>query len=422
MLAIATLAHTTLLFRHGSWIIEKWDMPTLVQMQEEKKNNLAFRFQPGEGTSIKEVSRHVTDEGQFLEPKLARLCERYRNVSSTEEAYQILRKQRMADRVVVENFNGPPSPENPVVDPAARIALRHSSFNRMVFDVTASQPAFLTLSFPYSRHWSASLNGQNVPIYRVNGIEQAVWIEGGDSTVEFRYRSDAACWGMFASCLLACALVWYFTAGLHPRVQVGICWLFALVVCGLFFWFWYRSLYRGENLGTRYEWTPQDRPTAGNLAYGKTTSRSSHHFLYPFLYESARAVDGESRSGSWFASANETDPWWQVDLGRETRLGKIVVHDPSDLARWLRQGRTDVRSGQDMPPDVASLLSLPVEVWVSSNGTDYEKVHTIARDGTPQAWTFDLGGVAARYVKLQLVGTGHLALAEVEVFEKEERP
>jgi len=422
LLVVGVLVQTTLLFRHGSWIIEKWKMPTRVQMGEEKKACLGFRFQPGEGFGTKDVARHTTEEGQFLEPKLARLCERYLNVSSTEEAYQRLREQRAADRVVVEGFDGPPSPLEPVFDPSARITLRYSAFNRVVFEATSSHPAFFTLSFPYSLHWSATVNGQRVPIYRVNGIEQAVWLPGDDCEVEFRYHSIAAVWGMAVSCLFACVLFWYFTAGLRPRFLAGVCWVAAPVVCGVFFWIWYQSLYRGENLGTRYEWTPQDRPAAGNLAYGKTTSRSSHYFLYPFLYESARAVDGEYRANSWFASANEPNPWWQVDLGKEIRLGRVVVYDPSDLTRWLRQGRTDVKSERDIPPDVASLLALPVEVWVSSDGTDYRKVHTIQRDGTPRTWTIDLAGIPGRYLKLQLAGTGHLALAEVEVFEAKELP
>jgi hypothetical protein len=415
-LVTVVIAQSTLLLRHGSWIIEKWDMPTGQQMKEEKENSLSFRFQPGEKAWTQDVDRHIVQERQFLEPRLARLCERYLTVSSTDEAYQKLREQRSADCVVVENFEGPSSPQNSDLLPSDRIVLRYSSFNRVVFEATPSHPAFLTLSFPYSSHWSATVNGQKVPIYRANGIEQAVWLTDGGGTVEFRYHSSATTWGIAVSCLFACVLVWYFSAGGRSRAFVGICWVAAPVVWGAFFWIWYQSLYRGENLGTRYEWTPQDRPAAGNLAYGKNTSRSSYHFLYPLLYESARAVDGESRAGSWFASRNEENPWWQVDLGKETRLGKMVVYDPSDLARWLRQGRTDVRSGQDMPPDVASLLSLPVEVWVSSNGTDYEKVHTIERDGSPRVWTVDLAGVSGRYVKLQLVGTGHLALAEVEIF------
>ncbi|HNY28873.1 MAG TPA: hypothetical protein PLA90_11290, partial [Candidatus Sumerlaeota bacterium] len=61
-------------------------------------------------------------------------------------------------------------------------------------------------------------------------------------------------------------------------------------------------------------------------------------------------------------------------------------------------------------------------VWVSSDGTDYRKVHTIQRDGTPRTWTIDLAGIPGRYLKLQLAGTGHLALAEVEVFEAKELP
>lgn len=343
ILVMVVVAQTTLLFRHGSWIIEKWKMPTLTQMEEEKRERPGFRFQPGEGFGTREVSRHTAEEGLFLEPKLARLCQRYRNVSSTEEAYQIWRQRQVADLAVVENFDGPPSPEDPVADPAARIVLRYSSYNRMVFAVTSSQPAFLTFSFPYSHHWSATMNGQSVPVYRVNGIEQAVWFPGGAGEVEFRYGSSAVCWGMAASCLFACVLFWYFTAGLRPHVWARFCGCAAPVVCGAFFWAWYQSLYTGENLGTRYEWTQQDRPAVGNLAYGKITTSSLTHYYYPFLYASSRAVDGEYRANSWFASANEPNPWWQVDLGEETRLGKVVVHDPADLARWLRQSRTDVR-------------------------------------------------------------------------------
>lgn len=416
LLAVATIAQVTGILRYGNWIYQKWDMPTIEKMDSDKRERLSYEYHPGALLGTKDVVRHVETEGMFLEPKMARLCERWVSVGSIDEAYRRMHEGMAPDLAIVEKFDGPPSPVAPVTDASEKISLRYSSFNRVVFDVVCSRPCFLVFSWPFSSHWSATVNGAAAPIYRANGIEQALWLPADKAVVEFRYWSSSAFRGVLISCLTAIGVAWFLAGGIRRRSLRIACFVAAPIVFGSLFGIWRYSLYHGENLGTRYEWTQQSRPSLENLAYGKKTTSSSSFFLYPFLYESARGVDGEHDLHSWFSTQDEEAAWWQVDLGKEQPLGRIVIYDQKDIVQMMRQGRTDVWSQTIIPPDLANIALLPFDVLVSSNGKDYRKVRAIIRDGKTREWSIDLAGERARFVKVQLAGKGHLALAEVEVY------
>lgn len=107
-------------------------------------------------------------------------------------------------------------------------------------------------------------------------------------------------------------------------------------------------------------------------------------------------------TGQWgFHTAAEPNPWWQVDLGSVTALGRIRIFNRCDAGYEAR---------------AAHLL-----VLLSEDGVDFRQVYQ--HDGTPFLGKTDnrplevvLTGQSARFVRLQLPGTDYLHLDEVEIY------
>ena len=115
--------------------------------------------------------------------------------------------------------------------------------------------------------------------------------------------------------------------------------------------------------------------------------------------DAAGGVDGV-KDGKWgFHTENEDNPWWQVDLGRPTEIGRLVLYNRCDLAE--RNNR--------------------IIAWVSDDAKTLRQVyrhhgsvfygHT---DGKPLV--VELKGVKARYVRLGVAGKSYFHLDEVEIY------
>ena len=106
------------------------------------------------------------------------------------------------------------------------------------------------------------------------------------------------------------------------------------------------------------------------------------------------------KNGAWgFHTENEEYPWWQIDLGTSLRLGRMTIYNRCDLA------------------DRASRLM----ILVSDDGRSFSQVYQ--HDGTvffghtdKKPLLVKLGGVEARYVRLQLPGKSYFHLDEVEIY------
>jgi len=130
-----------------------------------------------------------------------------------------------------------------------------------------------------------------------------------------------------------------------------------------------------------------------NLAAGKKATQSST------LLDgaAARAVDGNP-DGAWASGSvthtnNNPQAWWQVDLGAVTSLGKIVVHNRTDCCRERL---------------------VDFDVKTSIDGVNFTTAATLG-GFAPARTTLSLRA-EARFVRVQLRGTGFLSLAEVQVF------
>jgi hypothetical protein len=102
--------------------------------------------------------------------------------------------------------------------------------------------------------------------------------------------------------------------------------------------------------------------------------------------------DGNYNAGSVTHTADELQPWWQVDLQGSRSINKVVVHN-----------RTDCCSER---------LS-NFQLLVSDDGSNWQ---SYSYPGVAPQQTELPVGRTGRFVKVQLEGSGVLSLAEVKVF------
>jgi hypothetical protein len=255
VLVLATVAQVTAVLRYGTWHGHGWPNSSWQYMANMKRQSVNYQLALGCGMGTQAVAKHI--RYTTMEPRLARLCTQYTAVVSNDEVYDRLACDWPRDNLLVEGLAQSPDvllPDGvPVVEPGS-VFLTYNSFNKVIFDVDAGCTAFFVLSFPFSSHWRAYVNGEPAHVWRVNGIEQAVVLPPGGHVVEFRYVSWGAMTGMSISCLTGCAVAWYALGGLRRRAPRAVGRGFAVLVFLVLFAGWYYSLYHGTSLGTEYVW------------------------------------------------------------------------------------------------------------------------------------------------------------------------
>jgi hypothetical protein len=370
-------------------------------MLTEKQEMLDYRGEIGAGMEPSTVMTQV--ERSCLEPFLGKFFSRAVSVKETDEAYSVMARGRSPDQVVLEGYAGrnedaPPGQDRPA---DSRVDLVYSSFNALVFEVESSRNGFFGLSYPFSGHWRAAVNGRNEPVYRANGISHAVAVPAGRNRVEFRYWSRSAFAGMSISCL-GIVLAGAYILFRCPSRKTGLILSGVSAVFGTgLFLVWYASLYAGDNLNTRYTWRPASE-TFDNLAYGRMTRMSPYDpgnpdsgwfLLYPYLYPSGRAVDGDRSAQSGFISEFTDNPWWYVDLLRPEKIGAVAMFLSRSGETWN---------------------SRPLQVLFS---TDFRQWQGLTVTSAASPVMLDLkGGVTARYVMVRSAGRCRLSIDEVELY------
>jgi len=150
-------------------------------------------------------------------------------------------------------------------------------------------------------------------------------------------------------------------------------------------------------------------PSGNNVAQGKSATQSSS----PYGVATAeKAVDGNtngtyvggSTSNSVSITGNNTNAWWQVDLGS-------VENNISIVEVWNRVGGTGTSNFyvfvSDVPFTSTNLNTTLAQTGVSS-------YYTSSTAGRPTSVNV---GRSGRYVRVQLAGTGAIAVGEVKVFD-----
>ncbi len=224
LLSVIVILQTAVQLGYGTWVVKRNPTPSLEQMNDEKRSDLAFRFDAGYGMFS---SNQVWDSTAFAAFSPAKT-------------------------------DAPPVVAASAQNPAGRgslVTTRYSSFNRLVVRVEASTPGLLTLSVPYSPQWSASVKSQELVVRRSDRKGLAVFLPAGTQDVEFSFHSPASVVGMLISCVTGLVVALFFSRLCRPRsVRIALA-LVAIVVLGGGFGLWEHSLYSGDNLGLQYSWS-----------------------------------------------------------------------------------------------------------------------------------------------------------------------
>lgn len=136
-----------------------------------------------------------------------------------------------------------------------------------------------------------------------------------------------------------------------------------------------------------------------NLAKGKPATQSSTNQWG--VGAAHYGVDGLLNPAT--QTNAQTMPWWQVDLGRSERISQVVLHNRLNTTGSMLNGAWVLVS--DRP-----FASTDFETARRQSGVRSFPVGTPA----PTTVTLDVGGTA-RYVRVQLPGSGSVSLREVEV-------
>jgi hypothetical protein len=395
----SVLVGSAAVLRYGTWIAKGHKRTkTFTEMQYEQRYRLSYRYPTGDfsRTLIEEHLRHT-----FLEPAIGRVCRRYEVVSSRKEVYERLSELREINLVYVEGWQE----TNRAIKLSASsqdidsIELKYSSFNNFVFDVICPQSGFFVFSFPYSSQWKAQIDGQNVPIYRCNALEQGVWLSPGKHSVEFRYRSPATAAGFVLSCLALVMTVWGLFKNFKPAKIRWLALAATVALSALLLTVWCRGLYRGGNIGTYYLWTSRriqpNLSSRCNLAYGKKTAMSNAG-VESYLTHSSLGVDGDHEGAFGFLTNTQERAWWQIDLDADETIDEIVIYK--------------IRGGY-------SRFAVPFDVMFSQDGNEWSRVQTITADNLDNCWRVQVPGMEARFVRLQTQRIGLLAFSEIEIYK-----
>lgn len=379
--------------RYGTFVESFKIQSTFEQMKAQKKEQLDYRSLEVLGMETFAVTNQL--KHSFIEPFLGKIYSQIIPVNSQDEAYYMMRRERIPQQLFIEGYDVEKVrrlTEGAKDMKEGTVRLVYSSFNQLQFYVYSEAPAFLGLSYPYSRHWSAWVNGEKVSIYRANGAAHAVEIPQGESMVEFRYWSDAFFWGMVISCatftvigLFAC-----FSALNGFTRIIGI--VFILTIGAGGFMLWNNSLYNGDNLGTDYVWYYMPPLKTPNLAYGKKTFSASvggpsGAFLH---YHSSHAIDGDTNQNSVFPFKLLAGTDLTVDLNQKEEIKTIVLY-----------GELKTRPEISLSPD-----GIQWRMITSVNLEDHETVPLRIIFEKPQS---------ARFVKVK-ASKSEVGIDELEVY------
>jgi len=351
-----TLLQIGIILRYGTYTNHLEIQPTFDEMRELRRKTLEYKSAEVINMQTKAAVRQVKES--FIEPFMGRIFTEVISVQNQDEAYQRMRKSRLPQQVFIEGYGEREAAE--ITEKAkemkeGRVELVYSSFNKLIFRVFSGSMAVFGLSYPYTGHWRAWVNGEGVKVYRANGGAHAVEIPAGESIVEFRYWSNAFFWGMVISCatFIIIGVVICFSAlkGL-PRIT-GII-LISIIGSGLFM-LWYSSLYKGDNLQTEYSWTYTPPPRIPNIAYGKRTLGYYPASEAQLRFHGSKAIDGDKRPGSGFILKRIDEPLI-VDLNQDEIIKTILLYGDfnkeipglfisEDNKRWQMVSPSEVKTG-----------------------------------------------------------------------------
>lgn len=158
----------------------------------------------------------------------------------------------------------------------------------------------------------------------------------------------------------------------------------------------------GGTMRIRYVWvegTPPVPPLSKpNLALNRPAKQSSRS-AWSRSDDAHGAVDGVKSGSYGFHTANERNPWWQVDLGDVKQIAEIRIFNRIDCCP--ERART-------------------IQVLLSNDGKSWTRVFAnggrVFGNSVDKPLIVTLKGRSARYVRLQLAEKNWFHLNEVEIY------
>jgi hypothetical protein len=127
--------------------------------------------------------------------------------ASDEEAFILLNSDDFHPRATaVLPHDSAPAVLPPGTGPGGSAQVIESSPGRLVLGVTSSGDGLLVVSQPFYPGWRAMVDGEPVPIYRVDYLLQGVQVGGGSHRVELSYRLSPVPAIISLAMLIACVV------------------------------------------------------------------------------------------------------------------------------------------------------------------------------------------------------------------------
>jgi len=387
-----TLLQIGVILRYGTYTNQLEIQPTFWEKRALREKTFEYKSAEVINMQTRAAVRQVKES--FIEPFLGKIFTQIIPVSTRDEAYIEMQKKRLPQQLFVEGYGFEKAKR--LTDGAkdmkgGKVKLVYSSFNRLRFYVYSEAPAFFGLSYPYTGHWRAWVNGEKVRVYRANGAAHAVEIPGGESFIEFRYWSDAFFLGMVISCTTFAVIglfVCFRALKGFPRMIIGI--VFVMVIGMGGFMLWYNTLYNGENLETEYTWTYAPPLKTPNIAYSKKTLGYYPDSEAQLRFHGSNAVDGDKRPGSGFVLRPLNEPLI-VDLNQNEIIKTIILYGE---------------------------LKTEPEISLSQDGLQWQKIRIGDNKSTPLRIIFEKPQIA-RFVKVK-ASEFEVGIDEIEVYGPEE--
>jgi len=226
-------------------------------------------------------------------------------------------------------------------------------------------------------------------VRRSDGQDQPTFLNIRDNGT----RTETDCWcakGEALSFYINDSLAWQGSSDTHASGNVGI---------GV-------VNFSDETSNTLdVEWARLSVPgVSSNLALTGEATQSS----IGFSGDPARAIDGDTsgvyNNGSITHTGYQAQPWWQVDLGKQSVMETIRLHNRTDCCSTRLSDVNIFIADDDMSTRTLSELQADGDVshYLLSGALD-----TLTEQSLPNT--------RGRYVRIQLSGTNYLSLAEVEV-------
>ncbi|MEX0995345.1 MAG: YfhO family protein, partial [Balneolaceae bacterium] len=147
-------------------------------------------------TEVYSENDHHVYENEDVLPK-AWFVDRIVHAKSPREAFnQILPESNFNPRETATVESDRPLNRFENTDPESKVRVDTYQARRIVLSLDRNEPGFLVLSeIYYPKGWTATLNGEEIPIHKTNYLLRGFAIPAGEHTLELTFNPASHIWG-----------------------------------------------------------------------------------------------------------------------------------------------------------------------------------------------------------------------------------